>query len=63
MVCLEANGEEEGARAHEVVVGVVVDIKDPSKLARAKIKVPMLETDPGLSQNARSPHAGGRPPR
>jgi hypothetical protein len=35
MVCLD--GEEEGARAHEVVGGVVVDIKDPSKLPRAKV--------------------------
>ncbi|MBK7077745.1 MAG: hypothetical protein IPH44_36155 [Myxococcales bacterium] len=37
--------EDEAERAHEVVIGVVVDIKDPSRLCRVKVKIPVLGPD------------------
>jgi uncharacterized protein involved in type VI secretion and phage assembly len=34
--------EAEGNRVHEPVIGVVTDNKDPSKLGRVKVKIPIL---------------------
>ena len=34
--------ETEGARVHEPVIGIVTDNKDPQKLGRVKVKVPIL---------------------
>lgn len=39
------SAEAEAERAHEVVIGVVVDIKDPSKLCRVKVRIPVLGPD------------------
>ena len=37
--------EAEGERAHEVVIGLVVDIKDPAQLCRVKVRIPVLGPD------------------
>ena len=37
--------EAEAERAYEVVVGIVVDIKDPSQLCRVKLRIPVLGAD------------------
>jgi uncharacterized protein involved in type VI secretion and phage assembly len=38
-------GEGESAKVNEPVVGVVTDNKDPSKLGRVKVKIPILSAD------------------
>ena len=35
----------EGSRVYEAVIGVVTDNKDPSKIGRVKVKVPILSDD------------------
>src|SRR5262245_20959455 len=35
-------GESESARVYEPVIGIVTDNKDPSKLGRVKLKIPIL---------------------
>ncbi|CAN5889406.1 phage baseplate assembly protein V [soil metagenome] len=37
--------ETEGSRVYEPMIGVVTDNKDPSKLGRVKIKLPILHSD------------------
>ncbi len=37
--------EDEGERAYEVVIGVVVDIKDPARLCRVRVRIPALGPD------------------
>ena len=37
--------EAEAERAHEVVISIVVDIKDPSRLCRLKVRIPVLSDD------------------
>jgi uncharacterized protein involved in type VI secretion and phage assembly len=37
--------EEEAGRIYEAVIGLVVDNKDPDKLARVKVKIPTLSAD------------------
>ncbi len=37
--------ETEADRAHEVIVGIVVDIKDPEKLCRVKVRLPAFGPD------------------
>ncbi len=36
------SSEAEGGKVHEAVVGIVTDNKDPQKLGRVKVKVPIL---------------------
>lgn len=37
--------EQEKSKVHEAVIGIVTDNKDPSKLGRVKVKVPILSGD------------------
>jgi len=37
--------EHEKSKVHEAVIGIVTDNKDPSKLGRVKLKVPILSAD------------------
>lgn len=39
------NAETEGSRVYEPLIGLVTDNKDPSKLGRVKVKLPVLHKD------------------
>jgi uncharacterized protein involved in type VI secretion and phage assembly len=52
--------ESESSKVYEAVVGVVTDNKDPSKLGRVKVKVPILSDDDATFWLPISMHGAGK---